>query len=183
MQQGGANEVGSSGGGDRNQLEQSRWGKYLKPASQESSSTDEEVEEGLSAAEQARNERLADLSNCLAEYGRRNGETEEQIAKMQSKLRERMLGQAPRLHFPSPLNQVQGRVDLHLTPGVQYVITIPQPEITVPNTIPSQQSQPLPSAKKFVCGTCAFESRDNYNLKRHMKVKHTVVEGGLECER
>ena len=201
---------GSRDGGEA--LEQSRWSKFVESTSQESSSTDEEEGEeegqGLTEAELARNERLLDLANCLTEYGQRHGESEEQIATMQRKIRERMLRQPfwmlqgnkalsatspqpqpqpqpPRRHIPSSLNQVGGTVGIQLTPGVQYVITVPQqaPTVTHPSLHPSQQSQPSLSAKKFVCGTCAFEARDNFNLRRHIELQHTLVEGGLKCER
>ena len=198
---------GSRDGGEA--LEQSRWSKFVESTSQESSSTDEEEGEeegqGLTEAELARNERLLDLANCLTEYGQRHGESEEQIATMQRKIRERMLRQPfwmlqgnkalsatspqpqpqpPRRHIPSSLNQVGGTVGIQLTPGVQYVITVPQPSVTLPSQTPShQQSQPLSSGKQFVCGTCAYETRDNFNLRKHIEAKHTVTEDGFECER
>ena len=180
-------------------VEKSRWSKYMPDPSTEDDDEEEgeeggeedgeeggeEVAEegGLSMAEQYRNERLSALSDSLAQFGRSHGESEEEIARMQNKIRERMIVARPRLHLPSSSN----RVGLQLTPGVQYVISIPlpipQPTVTLPSPAPSQQSQSLPSAKSFVCGTCGHAFRDNFNLRTHVDKMHTVADGGLKCER
>ena len=75
------------------QVERSRWDKFVVDENGASSSDDEELHhgpQGLSEAEEARNRRLSVLSNLLTAYGRSCGESEAEVARVQACLRERM---------------------------------------------------------------------------------------------
>ena len=89
---------------------------------------------------QNRNARLSDLSECLTVWGRTHGESEDQIARMQRRLRERMIDPPPP-HQPSASPSQIRTVPLQLTPGVQYVLTVANP--LPPRRLPRHTLSPL----------------------------------------
>ena len=66
----------------------SKWDKFMP--SDTDSSEGEEHETPLSVAEENRNRRISLLSDLLTSYGRESGESEDEIARTQACLRERM---------------------------------------------------------------------------------------------
>ena len=191
-------DLNVAGGSGTNIVEESQWTKYCAAQQDINSDRDSDggEEEGsniLSLAEQARNDRLSDLSDVLAEYGRRNGENEAQIARMRSRIRERMIdpGPAPRIHLHALSDRAQGTVDLQLEPGVQYILSVPPLPQQAPGFQPPQSSasQPpqssasQPSEQKYVCNICNQSCRDNFNLRRHVVDLHTESASGYACRR
>ena len=68
-------------------------------------------------------------------------------------------------------------VQMQLTPGTQYIFSVPAP----PPLPPSRPAPPQPSATKNHCSVCDYPFRDRHNLAEHMRTQHTVKEEGFAC--